>query len=397
MLSARRPTIVIDATPLRTPSGVRGIGRYLFDLLYGLDEVRSLWEDDLDLIALTDLSWGVPPSLSRDLRAAAEETSAQKGTVANETMRRLRQLRAPAALRATSAALFHQTEALGTPLWGPPRLVTLYDLIPLRYPTQYLKSRTAFTREWVVAQRRYSTALCVAAISRRTREDAIALLHVDPRKVSVVPTGIDLSRWYAHDSATDERRREAVGVGSRPYALFVGYGDHRKNTRVMFEAIARARRSMDIELVWAGKLSEPLLARLQREAKDAGIDGRVRFLGYVNDDTLSALYAGAVAEVFVSRLEGFGLPVAEAMAARCPVIVARNSGCDEVVGEAGYVVDPDDVPAIADILVALHGDPTLRAERGAAGAAQAQALTRSVMAQGYVALYREAIEALRSC
>jgi len=117
----------------------------------------------------------------------------------------------------------------------------------------------------------------------------------------------------------------------------------------------------------------------------------VRFLGFVADADLAALYRAAVALLFLSRLEGFGLPVAEAMAAGCPAIVSRASGSDEVAGDSGIVVDADDTPAAAKAISRLARSPEHRAELGRRGRARVPTFDRREMARGYVKSYLAAL------
>jgi glycosyltransferase involved in cell wall biosynthesis len=152
----------------------------------------------------------------------------------------------------------------------------------------------------------------------------------------------------------------------------------------MIQALVEARRSLDIELVWAGKLPPRELERFRNEAERAGVGDRVRFIGYAPDPDLAALYRGALAHVFLSVLEGFGLPVAEAIAAGCPAIVVRGSGCDEITGEAGYIVPPNDAPAAARAIVEVASDPEGRARRIRLGRERAHRFDRRQMARGYV-------------
>jgi glycosyltransferase involved in cell wall biosynthesis len=383
MVSPPEQLVVVDATPLRTSSGFRGIGRYVHDLLVGLAETKAEWEREVRIAALTQLSWSTPASVSFDLRAAAEETIARRGEVATHTMQRLRRLAGARELIARRAALFHETEPLGTPILGPPRVVTLYDLVALRFPDAYLSSK--LLRPWAEAEARwrYGRAARVVAISERSRADGIALLGLEPDRVTVVSTGIELSKW------TSTHPRPPASPWTRPpYCLYVGAADARKNWTTMFEALRVARESMDIELLWAGDLSKPILTTIHARARDLGIERSVRFLRYVDDATLVELYRGAAAHLFLSRLEGFGLSVAEAMAAGCPPIVARHSGCDELVGDAGIVVDADDARGAADALLRLVRRPEERAELARRGRERGLSMSRAAMASGYVDEYR---------
>jgi glycosyltransferase involved in cell wall biosynthesis len=383
-----RPIVLLDATPLSAPSGTRGIGRYIFDLLRGLEECKASWEGELDLMALGSFDAGP----SRDLATVAAETIKNRGT-SGERLIRMRRMWLPAVARRANAALVHITEALGTPPVLPaPRLVTCYDLIPLRYPREYLGSRRAKFERLLVDAFRYRSAVRVVAISEKTKQELVEILHMKPDVIDVATCGIDSQHWTSQDAKErDPARRAALGLGDKPYVVYVGFSDYRKNVEGMLAALSHARRQVDVELAWAGSLPPRNLASVQRKARDAGVFPHVRMLGFIGDPDLAALYRGAAAHVFLSRIEGFGLSVAEAMAAGCPVIVGGGSGTDEVAGDAGIVVDPDDPISAGDAIVRLIRDPAERERRARAGRERALLYDRRNMALQYVDSYRAAL------
>lgn len=391
-----RPLVLVDATPIRTGSGLRGIGRYAYDLLQGLEALRPEWQDELDLRAVVNL--GVRPrwSVQSDLRSAADELLAARGTAGDGFILKRRAWLGRASLR-EGAGLLHMTEPLGMPI-GPcaPRLVTCHDVIPLVYPEHYLgggpRGRLELNiRRWKDA-RRYQSAVRVVAISSRSKQDLVRLVGVPPELIDVVPNGIDLGRFGdgpgAHD---DEAVLRRLGVGRKPFALYVGDGDYRKNVRVMFAALAHARRELDLELVWAGWLDRKLRARTLELARGYDVEPALRLLGFVDEQTLPSLYRAAVAHLFVSRLEGFGLTVVEAMACGCPVVVARGSSADEVAGPAGIVVHPDDAVRAGGWLLRLAREPELREAFVTRGLERAPQFGRERMARGYLESYRAAL------
>jgi len=379
--------ILVDATPILDRSGHRGIGRYVYDLLQGLEATRDEWRSSLNIRAVTHLGFHGEGSTTSELAVAADLVRGQRGSL-QDSIRWRRRL----SLGSVShgADVLHLTEAVGTPLirgtrWG----VTCYDLIPLRMPEQYLGgSRYKIARRKATDRRRYCRADALVAISERTRLDMIDLLQIAPEKVTTVPTGIDLSHWLREASEQDREMRARGGAGERPYVLFVGEGDHRKGIATMMRALAAARRSADVELIWVGRLPPNNLARFKEQAAEAGVTDAVRFAGFVADEDLAALYRGALAMIFLSVLEGFGLPVAEALAASCPVIVVENSGSDEVAGDAGYVVSAGDHEAAGRAIVELAGNPEERARRVRLGQARVPRYDRKQMARGYVEVWQ---------
>lgn len=392
-MSSKRSEVLIDVTALRALSGLRGIGRYIRDLLVGLSEVAGTEAPDLTISAATHLG---PAGLrvTRDLRAAAEDSVAEANTASGALLSYRRALLGPLTL-AHRADLLHTPEARGTPL--PPRvpqLVTCYDLIPLRYPRHYLGWRRddgtfaapmpSYAWLYLKDLRRYRTARRVVCISERSRQDVLELLRVPADRVDAVPTGLSLERYTSEPA-------EALPQRPRPFALYVGYADYRKNIPNLFEAIRLANETRPLDLLWAGDIRGDDLVRMRLLAEEKRVAHLVHFLGFVKDEHLVALYRQAVALAFLSRLEGYGLPVLEAMAAGCATVVASGSSSDEICAETGIIVSPDDPAAAAGALLSLQADPVLRRKLGDAGRERAKLFTCARMARGYLDSYRKAL------
>jgi len=169
----------------------------------------------------------------------------------------------------------------------------------------------------------------------------------------------------------------------------VGDGDWRKNAEGMIAAVARARAAgVPIVLAWAGKLSDDKVSRILSLAKAADAERAVRLLGFVPDDDLGCLFRRAAAHLFVSRAEGFGLTVVEAMAAGCPVITTRSGSLAEVAGEAALLVDPEDHDAITAALVRVCSDRGLRETLVAKGRERAPLFSHAAQARAMAEIYR---------
>jgi len=381
-MAGKKPTVVVDVSPLRTPHRLRGIGRYVHDLLHGLEETRASWADDLRIVAIGMIPPAGPLDVSEDLRAVADRALAAPGIARQALARRRRAFLGMAAAR-VGADLIHETETMGTPLASRvPRVVTCYDLIPLRFPAEYTSGTLGYHLERLRALRRYRLARRVVALSRRTRDDLIELLHVPGDKIDVAQTGIDLSFWTPAEEAPSS---------AEPYVVYVGGHDYRKNIAGMMQALAEARRTVPVRLVWPGALSEASVVEMKSLAARAGVEGAVEFRGFVDDTTLRSLYRESAGQLFLSRLEGFGLPVAEAMAVGCPSIVSRGSGVDELVADAGIVVDADDARGAGAAIARLVSEPGLRARLTASGKTRVAVFSRAEMARGYVEAYRRAL------
>ncbi len=382
--------IIIDGTPLLGSSGHRGIGRVIYDLLHGLEETRDEWRGDLDIRVVTSLGV-LRQSLMERLGEAAEQLNDARGRSGKDLVLRRRLFLDDVALSAR-ADLLHLTEALGTPLrTRVPRVITVHDLIPLRLPEQYLRwGPQRWTRK-PIEHRRYHAAKRLVAISELTRNDLVSLLGIPRDTIDVVPNGIDLRHWSPQRGPADRERLSALGL-RRPYVVYAGYWDRRKDVPTMLRAIAEARRTTDVEFVWAGKFTARDLKKLRAYLRSEGVLDElptVRFVGYVSSEDLAVLYRNALAHLFVSRLEGFGISVAEAMASGCPVIVANGSGADEVGGDAVMKIDPGDHAAAARAIGRLANDPTERVRLTAAGLSRARVFDRATMARGYVNVWRQ--------
>ncbi len=260
---------------------------------------------------------------------------------------------------------------LGAPLARRMRtVVTVHDLGYLRYPEAHTTAQRIYLRLSTVWSARAASHLI--AVSAATRSDLVRLAGISPDRITVVHHGV--AERFRQPVADSTRARTIVG-GDEPYFLYVGTVQPRKNLVRVIEAFANASKRLAGAapiLVIAGKrgwLSEGIA----RRAAELGIADRVRFAGYVADDDLPALYREALAFVFPSLYEGFGMPVLEAMACGAPVLTSNSSSLPEVAGNAALIVDPLDTGAITEGMVRLACDAALRHElrqRGYQRAAQ---------------------------
>lgn len=248
------------------------------------------------------------------------------------------------------------------PLIHPRRsVVTVHDLGYLAYPEAHKPADRRYLAESTRWNARQATA--VLADSAATQADLVRAYGVDPAKVRVVYLGRDETLAPVRDGSTVAAVRSRYGVAQR-YLLYVGTLQPRKNlARVLdaFSRIAGQPAAAGVQLVLAGKrgwLYDDLFAQVNR----LGLAARVLFPGYIPDEDLPALLSGALAFVFPSLYEGFGIPVLEAGACGVPVITSNTSSLPEVAGDAALLVDPHDVDAIAAAMLRLVEDDALRAE-----------------------------------
>lgn len=389
--------LLLDLTPLDTPARPRGIGRYIRELALGLRALPPRELAGIEVLGLTSLSWTGGFEVTGDLGAFEGSPAMPRPTEHDYYVWAFRQrLALWRAVRRVGASAVHVLDPHATPLFfalsGAKKIVTCHDLVPTKFPTRYFGARDggAFVGKRI-ERRRYASADLVVAISDATRSDVISLLGVPPSRVVRVYNGVDVARWAARPAAGAEVvARHGLTAGR--YVLYAGGSDWRKNVEGMMGALAFARDAgVDLDLAWAGTLDEGHIAHVEREARAAGVADRVRRLGYVSDDDLSALYRGALAHLFVSRCEGFGLTVVEAMAAGCPVVTTTGGSLGEVAADAALLVDPESTSAIGGALVRLARSPALADDLRARGAARAPLFSRAVHASAMARVYRDAL------
>ncbi len=265
------------------------------------------------------------------------------------------------------AELFHATEHLLLPLHSIPTVLTVHDLI-FRHLPQYHK---ALNRWYLnLALPLYCRrATHIIAISACTRRDLMAAYGLPAEKITVVYEAAD-AHFRPQPPAVVEAVRTRYGLPAR-YLLSVGTIEPRKNlTRLLsaFEALQAAGLTDALVVVGRrGWLYGDFFARLEESpARKA-----VLFPGYVPDEDLPAIYAGAQALVFPSLYEGFGLPVLEAMACGTPVVASDRSSIPEVGGAAALYFDPTDITHIQETIRRVLSDSSLQAEMRQQGLRQA--------------------------
>jgi len=228
----------------------------------------------------------------------------------------------------------------------------------------------------------------VIAVSEATRRDLIELYHISPAKITVLYHGISPAFRRVEDAGTLAAIRHKYGLAERPFVLSVGTIQPRKNYRRLIQAFAHLDESL--ALVIAGSKGwhyEDVFGEVSRQ----GLAERVHFLGFVADADLPALYSAASLFVYPSLYEGFGLPVLEAMTCGTPVVASNQSALPEVVGQAGLLVDPRDVKALAAAMSRLLADKDLHQKLAQAGHVRAANFTWGNMAVKLIALYQQLI------
>ncbi len=282
------------------------------------------------------------------------------------------------------ATLFHATEHLLLPLHGIPTVLTVHDLIFRHLPEHHKRLNRWYLNATMPLYCRRATH--IIAVSEATRQDLIAAYAVPPEKITVVLEAAD-PQFTPQPPERIIAARERYGL-PEAYLLFVSTIEPRKNlTRLLraWEPLYLTGEAPPFVIVGKrGWLAEDFYAALDASPAREGM----LFTGYVADGDLPALYSGALAFVFPSLYEGFGLPPLEAMACGAPVLCANASSLPEVVGDAALLVDPTSVDAIREGLRRLLSDSDLRADLRTRGIQRAAQFSWERAAQETLAIYR---------
>ena len=274
------------------------------------------------------------------------------------------------------------------PAWRSWRsVVTLHDLAFLLYPQTHTAASRAYYAATGESARR---AERVIAVSQRTASDGVRLLGLDPARVRVVPEAAAPVFSPRPREALDEGARGHGLVPSKPYILFVGTLEPRKNIPLLLDAFARLRRDVDAQLLLVGArgwLAEPIF---QAHAR-TGLGDAARFLGPLGENELAVLYSHAGAFVLPSVYEGFGLPVLEAMACGAPAVCSNAGPLPEVAGDAAVLLAPDGPDAWAAAMARLLSDARLADALRQKGFARARTFSWERTAQATRDVYREAL------
>jgi glycosyltransferase involved in cell wall biosynthesis len=272
------------------------------------------------------------------------------------------------------------------PLWyRGPLVVTVHDLAFLHVPESFPPRLRVALKALVPLSIRRASRVIVG--SEFTRRDILARYGIRPERITVVPHGLE-SRFQpceAEDSA-----RILARYGLQPGFLFsLGRLNPRKNLARLIQAHAcmRQRGAPAVPLVIGGKpdgMNGVFPGGLQALEADG-----VRWMGIIPDEDLPAFYRGASAFIFPSLFEGFGLPVLEAMACGTPVVTSNRTSLPEVAGDAGLLVDPESIEALADAMARVLTDKVLARELRQRGLVRIHRYSRAKMAAHTLAVYHQ--------
>lgn len=259
-----------------------------------------------------------------------------------------------------------------------PFVFSIMDLNHLFVPANSSFAKRAYY--YFVIKRACHKARRVITISEFSRTQVVSWSGLKAEKVVNVGVGV-------------EDRFSPVGIQHSldcPYLLYVGSRKPHKNLVRLLKAFSIARIDQAIFLLLSGAPDRYMCAQL----RNLGLENRVRFAGFISEENLPSYYRGALALAFPSLYEGFGLPVLEAMACGTPVLTSNATSLPEVVGDAGLMVDPYDVKAIAAGIERLVEDYQLREKLRTRGLERAKRYTWERTAEKTLRVLQEAMDTL---
>lgn len=268
-------------------------------------------------------------------------------------------------------------------------VVTLHDLAFLRMPEVLTRSKRMYHRTFTVRSLR--RAAMIIAVSKSTSQDLTELLEVSPQRISTVYPCLD--QRFAHAVTAEEIQAFRVRQGlEQGFLLYLGTLEPRKNIPTLLDAYARFRQmtGMTLKLVLVGSkgwLYDAIFARVRQ----LGLENEVIFPGFANDSEQPLWYRAASAFVYPSLYEGFGIPVAEALACGIPVVTSRISSLPEAGAGIALTVDPHDVEALAHALHQALSDTTLREHCQAQAEFVRTRFSAAAMVQQTIAVYEQAV------
>jgi glycosyltransferase involved in cell wall biosynthesis len=221
-------------------------------------------------------------------------------------------------------------------------VVTVHDLIPLRFPK--LSPLTFYNKYYLPQVLKKATH--IITVSEATAKDIYNFFSISLDKITVIASGYDQNNF------------RPLNLATRPYFLYLGRYDPHKNISRLITAFSQI--APEYQLLIVGQFDPRFTPPLQQQVKALGISERVKFLNYISYEELPRLLNQAIALVYPSLWEGFGLPVLEAIACGTPVITSNLSSLPEVTGDAAILINPHNIDEMRDAMQTIANDEQLR-------------------------------------
>jgi len=290
----------------------------------------------------------------------------------------------------TSSQLLHIPD-IGVPLASPMKLVTtVHSIMSYIFPYYLpaLRERIKYRLKLLSLKR----ADRIIAISKSTKDDLINYLHIPPRKITVIPYGVE-EKFKPIPKEKCKKWVEVKWGIKGDFILYVGALSPNKNIPRLLKAFSllTGKGVKDYLLLIVASLNTPYYKEFLFETQKLGIDKKIRWLGTQSHQELVYLYNACTLFIFPSLYEGFGLPPLEAMACGAPVITSNTSSLPEVVGDAGILVDPKNPLEMQEAMRKILLSPSLREELSERAIKRAKEFSWLRTAKETLEVYRKVI------
>lgn len=300
------------------------------------------------------------------------------------------QFKYPTILKRTHLDLIHYTNFNSPILFTKiPSVVTIHDLTLWFFPGRGQKSWFRRMVYRFVIKRTCQNAKHIIAITKKTKQDIIKLLNINPEKITIVYEAVPKNYKIISNDQKIKKLKHKFNI-SKPYTMYVGQWRDHKNVIKMIRAFSlfRRRYNIDYQLVMVGKVDDKY-PQIKAIIKELELTNHVVFTGYVPDSELPYIYNGAEFFVWPSLYEGFGLPPLEAMACGTPVVSSNVSCMPEVLGDAAYYFNPLSVESIAKSMADMAQSYALKREFRLKGLRQAKKYSFEKSAKQTYKIYKQ--------
>lgn len=262
------------------------------------------------------------------------------------------------------------------------KVVTMHDLVAWRFPQYFTKFDARVHRKKQIYACRVADV--VVAISEQTKRDLIDFMHVPEEKIKVIYQSCDDIFWYPIEEYDKDQVRKKYDLPEQ-YLICVGTIEERKNQLAVVRAMKQVPEPYKLVIVGRlrGSYGESVLA----ERRKLGLTDRVLVIDDADFEDFPYLYACSQGLAYMSRFEGFGIPIVEALCCGVPVLTSNCSSMPEAGGDAAIYADPDNIDEIASQMTRLVSDEALRKQLLSKGVEQKAKFTRDKITSEYHKLY----------
>ena len=386
--------IGINATLLSLDSTYRatGLSNYIAHLLHGLGQV-----DQSNCYTVYTGAWARDPEARQTLGLSPNFRFSTTCAPTHHPPVRFLWEQTAHALATRNMDVIHSPVNVIPLLSSRPRVVTIHDLTFLLFRDRHLPAKREYLR--IMTRLSARSADAILADSENTRQDVIRLLDVDPAKVITVPLAADKEYQWFGETQSGQRDVEAFrmrrGLPER-YFLYLGTLEPRKNIPQLLRAYAALHRA-GTRTPGTGQQGVPKLVlagprgwmyrEIFDQVRELGLEEHVVFPGFIPREEIVWWYNAALAFVYLSSYEGFGLPPLQAMACGVPVIINNVSSLPEVAGSAGYLVSAEETEAVTRALREVAESPELRQSLRERGLARSSEFSWERTARQTLAVY----------